>query len=321
MADPSGLPATIEQVDMCKRVEAASGGRFIIKPHFSGEIVSPMDITEAVRDGILDMGMLSPVYDADYLGDVAYLLSGCGFPAGPKALEYSAWFYIGDGRKHVNEVYKDFGYIIGFSYYSLAELFCHSNVKLETAADLEGIKFRTFGLWAELLAEGFGASVVTIPGAEIYAAAERGVFDAFEYSSPSADWPMGFHEIAKYIGVPGIHSPMSSYMVEVNKNAWGELPSDLQTLLEGEVQATGLNCFLRVSYEDGLAMEKFADYGIEFVTVSDELQQEIARLSKEWVEKAAAKDPVFKEIWESQRDFIKTFRGYIEAQPKYSIFD
>lgn len=321
MGDPPGSPATLELVEMCKRVEVETQGMLVIKPHFDGEIVSRFDITEAVRDGALDMGMTNPANDMDYLGDKSFLLGTAGFPAGPKAVEYAAWFYIGDGKKYVSEVYKDFCYVIGMPYFSRAEMFCHSNVKLETAADLKGIKFRTFGLWAEILAEGFGASVVTIPGGEIYSAMERGVIDAFEYASPAGNWPMGWHEITKYIGLPGVHSPLSSYITIVNKDSWNALPSYMQQILESEVKATGFHALLRVTYEDGLCIVKYSDYGTEFFTVSDELQREIAQLSREWVKKTAAEDPLFKEIWENQQTFIKTFRSYNEHQPEYSIFD
>lgn len=319
--DPPGPPASQAQVELAERVTAASGGRLVIDMRFGGEIVPRADISEAVRDGALDMGMTTPANDQDLLGDVAFILGSPGFPAGPKSIEYAAWFYQGDGQKYLNEVYQDFGYVIGMPYFSLAELFCHSNVKLETAADLEGVKFRTFGLWAQIMNDEFGSSVVMLPGAELYGAMERGVIDAFEYASPSFNYPMGFHEVAKYVGVPGIHSPMSAYIAMVNKESWDSLPSDLQLILESEVQAAGFRSLLDVTYQDGLAMQQFEDYGTEFVTVSDELQQQIAQAGRDWVEKAAAADPKIQEIWENQAAFIKAFRSYNEAQPRYSIYD
>jgi TRAP-type mannitol/chloroaromatic compound transport system substrate-binding protein len=231
-----------------------------------------------------------------------------------------AWYYVGDGMKLCNEAMKDFGYVIGMSC-DTAELFCHSNVKIETQKDLKGIKFRTYGLWAEIL-KGYGASVVTLPGGEIYSAAERKVIDAFEFRPPAADWTKGFHEITKYIGVPGIHSPNNPHIFLVNKKKWDSLPSDLQTLLKDEIFAWALHRLIYAPYDDGLAMEKYKKYGTELVTVSDELQRDIARRVKEWCEKTAAKDANFKKVYENQMTFFKTFRVPLQVvSPRYSIYD
>jgi TRAP-type mannitol/chloroaromatic compound transport system substrate-binding protein len=200
------------------------------------------------------------------------------------------------------------------------ELFAHSNKKMETAEDLKGIKFRTAGLWAELL-EQYGASVITISGAEIYQAAETGIIDAFEYCPPATNWPMGFHEITKYLTVPGIHSPACPNVFLANYDSWNELPNDLQQLLKDEIERHALSLLAMMKYQDAIAMEKYRDYGIEIVTVSPELQQDIARRSREWCDKMAAEDPLFKKVFENQQDFLRTLRAQIEVEPKHSLFD
>ena len=168
----------------------------------------------------------------------------------------------------------------------------------------------------------YGASVITLPGGEIYTAAERGVIDAFEFRPPAANWTKGFHEITKYIGVPGIHSPNNPHIFLANKKKWDSLPGNLQTLLKDEIFGWALHRLLFAPYDDGVAMEKYKKYGTQIITVSEELQRDIAKRSKEWCEKTAAKDPKFKEIYENQIAFFKTFRVPLQVvQPRYSIYD
>ena len=219
----------------------------------------------------------------------------------------------------MNKVWDDYGYILG-SFSGAPEIFCHSNKKLETAADLKGLKFRTFGMWAEILAT-YGVSVVTLPGGELYSAMERGVIDAFELGPPSYNWTLGFHEICQYIGVPAIHSPGYCTPVIVNKASWDKLPSGLQTLVNDEVMATSLYSYLAFSAVDAEALNNYREYGTEIFTVSDELQADIARKGREHCQQYVAEDPLFREVWDHQTAFFKVWKGLSPIVPKYSMFD
>jgi len=319
---PAGTPYWDCALDFANSVKASSGGRLIINAKPGGAIVPSHEVTEAVRDGVLDIANPNSAMDLGRIGPKALLLGSSGFPAGPSPLEYLAWAYLGEGLKFANELYKDYNcVIIGVATPAPAELFCHSNKSLSTKEDLKGIKFRTMGLWAEILKD-FGASVITVSGGEIYPAMERKVIDAFEYCGPGVDFKMGFHEITKYIGVPGIHSPLSSNLVLVNKRAWNKLPEDLKALLKREVKASSLMGYLTFALGDAVGMEGYKKYGTEVSTVSDELQKQVAKASANLCEKYAAQDPMFKKIYENQKAFIKKWRGRSKVvQPTISLFE
>ncbi|MBA7572715.1 Lactate-binding periplasmic protein [subsurface metagenome] len=308
-------------VDVFDRVRVASEGRLDIKCSPVGEIVPYGDELLALKDGVIDMCWSGMQGAHTIAGTVAYIIAPCGLPGSPGPIGLLAWYYAGDGEEMYNELVKDYGISIG-CITGQAELFCHSNVKLESAEDFRGIKFRTYGMWGEILEEEFGASVVTLSGGEIYEAVARGLIDAFEYTVPSMNWPAGFHEVTKYVGVPGIHSPgWVSYQV-VNRDSWSALPPALQQILKDEIAAYTTRNFLVDWFADGEAMEKYKEYGTEIVTLSLEFQEEIARLGKKYCEKYADEDPLFKKVYENQKEFFKTFRGVKEVvQPKYCLFD
>ncbi|GAH92305.1 unnamed protein product, partial [marine sediment metagenome] len=150
----------------------SSGGRLDITLFAPGEVVPRDQGSPAVRDGALEMQIFEASADIGRLGEVTYLMAASGFPASPNTEDWMGWVYEGDGIKYMNKVWEDYGYMLG-SFPGDAELFCHSNKKIQTAEDLKGLKFRTMGMWAEIL-EQYGVSVVTIPGGDCYSALERG---------------------------------------------------------------------------------------------------------------------------------------------------
>jgi len=52
-----------------------------------------------------------------------------------------------------------------------------------------------------------GATVITLPPGEIYAALERGVIDTSEFIGPHDDMKLGLHKTARYYYYPGWHQP------------------------------------------------------------------------------------------------------------------
>jgi TRAP-type mannitol/chloroaromatic compound transport system substrate-binding protein len=319
--DNSG-PGTTQLImleELAKRVKAATGGTFDISVVAEGTIVPRAESTAAVRDGMLDLATNCPSVDEGRLGPIVYICGASGLPAGPSSMDGVAWAYKGEGLEIMSEVWKDWAYVIGVQP-GAPELFCHSNKKLEKASDLKGLKFRTRGMWAEILGE-YGVAVVIIAGGELYSSVERGVLDAFELGPPSFNWPYGFQEVCKYIGLPGIQSPGYAKPVWVNKSSWDSLDAHLQDLLKDEIMTCALDTYMSQEIEDGAAIQKYLDYGTEIFYVSEELQTDIAQKSKALIEKFAAEDPQFAEVWEQRQAFNKEWTSLTGIVPDYTIFD
>ncbi len=318
---PSGFVYDIWLTEMAERVYIASGGRLDIEVFGAGEIVPAYEIHYAVRDGVADLGWGSPAMWRPYIGDVGFLLSGSGVPGGPHPLEWMAWFYAGGGAEIVREIVADWGHVIS-PVYAQAEIFAHAHKPITSLEDFEGLKFRTWGLWATLLAEKLGVAVVTLPGGEIYAAAAAGIIDAFEFITPHGNWPMGFHEITQYLMVPGIHSPGWIAYIVANHDSWNALPPDLQAILTAEIRAITKLGFLPSWYGDALAMDKFREFGTTIVPLSEEFQREIAEVGAMFIYELALRDPLMMKTLIHMRDFFATWRGVAEeVQPRISLFE
>ncbi len=69
-------------------------------------------------------------------------------------------------------------------------------------------------------------------------------------------------------------------------------------------------------------MKRYEEYGTEVVVLSDEFQESIAKRSAELSLEMAAKDSMFKKVFDSQKEFFKVFRGVSQVnQPKFNLFD
>jgi TRAP-type mannitol/chloroaromatic compound transport system substrate-binding protein len=72
-------------------------------------------------------------------------------------------------------------------------------------SQMEGLKYRTVGLAADVLLE-MGMSVVQLPGGEIQPAMKSGLIDAAEFNNPTSDRDFGMQDVSKHLS-PGILPP------------------------------------------------------------------------------------------------------------------
>jgi TRAP-type mannitol/chloroaromatic compound transport system substrate-binding protein len=316
---PPGAAIYMILEDMASRIGVASGGRLDITMYPEGAITPRDESTPAVQAGGIDIATNAASMDLNRMGPVMYLMGGSGTPAGPPTADILAWINQGGGMDIMRDVYDDWGLVLGGDP-GAAEIFCHSNKPLNNAAAFKGLKFRTLGVWGEILSD-YGASVVQIPGGELYQAVERGVIDAFELGPPSYNWPQGFQEILEYIGVPGIQSPGYINVILMNHDSWNELPADLQQILMDEILAMENYSQLQLRQADAEAMANYRAYGTKIFTVDEDFQQDIATKSKAYMEKYAAEDATFDMVWKHQIDFFSTWHALVGIDPAYTMFD
>ena len=191
--------------DNATRVDEMSAGRMKVEVLPAGAVVAAFQVLDAVNDGVLDAAHSVPVYW--YGKNKAASLFGTGPVFGGSATTMMSWFYEGGGQELYNELTQDImgldviGYM-GFPMF--AQPFGWFKGEVNTVADLDGFKYRTVGLAADLMAK-LGMSVAQLPGGEIVPAMERGVIDAFEFNNPSSDKDFGAQDVAKNYYLSSYH--------------------------------------------------------------------------------------------------------------------
>src|SRR3546814_16810345 len=109
---------------------------------------------------------------------------------------------------------------------------------VSTVADVQGFKFRSVGLAADLLSR-LGMSVAQLPGGEIVPAMERGVIDAFEFNNPSSDIRFGAQDVAKNYRISSYPQASECFAFLFNTAFFVYLDPDLQALLTYGVVGPG----------------------------------------------------------------------------------
>jgi len=291
-----------------------SQGRLIIEAFSGGAVVPASKEFDAVNAGTIEVAYTSYHYNMDkFSAGGLYAI----VVAGPPPLEYLTWYLDGGGKELLDRMVKDYNVVnVSVAQIGRAEMFGFSNKPLTSLADFKGLKFRTAGDWGEILTN-LGASVIFLPGGEIYESFQRGVIDGFEYGSPAGNWGMGFHEIAKYGVFPGIHAPSVLSPYVVNKAAWANLPDDLKAIADHAWMSETLRFLSLAAVQDMEAIAKYKDYGLEFFYLPEDVQKDVEKAAAEFYDDIAAKDPFVAEVLKSMRDFSKAYRETDQLQFPY----
>lgn len=298
---PTGIPLYTDMAELfAKNVEVLSNGRLIFRVYPAKAIVPPFEITESVHKGIIEVGHNWPGYDIGRDPTTAIL---GGYAGGMESVPMLHWLYTGGGKELWYQFRLErFGVIAFPCGIRPPEVFAHSHKPIKTLEDFKGLKMRTVGAWAQILPK-LGASVVSLPGGEVYQALERKVIDATEWATPGENVISGFHEIAKYIIVPGAHQPCAPFEVEINKRKWDSLDDHAKKIIEYAAELTTFQSWYRIGKLDMGAMEVFKKTGNVIIHLSPEVQSKAHELGKEWAKEIAKTNPWFKKVMESQDAF------------------
>lgn len=290
-----------------KDIEEMSGGRMKIQLYSGGEIVPPFEIYDSVRRGTLDAGHTWSGYN---IGKYPALTLFAATPGFMDVLAYISWMEAGGGKELWQEVYGE-NVVVFPALITWAEGGGWSNKKIEQLSDFKGLKYRTALIWGKILND-VGASVVTLPAGDIVPSLQRGTLDAAEFSTPSSDLTLGFHEVCKYQYYPGVHQLATFNELLINPKKWEELPADLKSIVQRAAEASVFRTLGNWALDDAKTSQLFKDKGVEMTKFPAAMQKEI--LERFVVEYDKHPDKMFQKVWASQKEFMKTYAPYAELQ-------
>lgn len=271
-------------------IEEASGGRIQINVlHYGMHPYKPADTLDIMRDRSGDMGFEFNVL----LGGVEPLLMAMELPF--LLTSQDELYTLLDDPKYADLVKTTFTDIL--DKYNAFPLCTTGEAQPAVSADVfidgwdcfKGKRIRTYGSEIPKVIEMLGGTPVAMPYGDVYEALHRGIIDG---------WVAGFASCvrAKFYEVGGKkvtltqHSPQLHY-IWVNKDAFNELPQDLQSIVleVGREQTPIIREFLYAlvgkAIFDGVNM-----YDIEFRGVSADFREELRDAMKpiwdSWAEKA-----------------------------------
>ncbi|UTW06380.1 TRAP transporter substrate-binding protein [Pseudomonas benzenivorans] len=302
LAFPSHLVGLVTPVKhLADQLKAISGGDMQLRYYEPGELVPPFEIMNAVSTGKYPAGFTWVGYDQGTIPALP-LYSGAPFNLEPPA--YLAWYYQGDGKKLLEEIYAE---------HNIHPMLC-SVIGPEGAGwfakpindlkDFDGLRIRFAGIGGKVL-EKLGASVTMIPGGEIYQALERKTIDATEFSQPAIDKMLGLDQIIKNYIMPGWHQTLTTSHLLVNQGVWDKLQPQSRALIEMGCESATLKGFAESEWAQPTALAEYQKEGVQAQNLPEPVLRELQRVTNEVLDEIAGQDAMFKRVLTSQRDFMQ----------------
>jgi TRAP-type mannitol/chloroaromatic compound transport system substrate-binding protein len=294
-----------------ENLKKASGGNVELKFFEPGALVPALECFDAVSKGSVEACWTTPGYHTGKYPALAFFTT---VPFGPAIGEFMAWKIFGGGNELRDEVYAKHN-LISFDSFAIGpETSGWFRKEIKSLDDLKGLKMRFFGLGAQVMQK-LGVSTQLLAAADIYPALERGVIEATEFSMPTIDKALGFHQIAKYNYFPGWHQQSSVSELLINREKWNSLSEQNKTLIRIALGDSVLNTYAETEARQFDVMAEMR--GKHGVTIKRWPDDVLKAFEKAWLEVLAeesAKDPLFKKVADSYLGFREKYNIWGDAQ-------
>jgi TRAP-type mannitol/chloroaromatic compound transport system substrate-binding protein len=306
----SGFPvfgdAVIKMADLVNKM---SNGEMEIRIDSANKHKAAFGVLDMVKEGQYEMGHTASYY---WKGKDVNTMSFTTMPFGMIAPEQYAWFYYGGGMELMKKVYDKHGVYSFPGGNTSNQMGGWFRKEIKTLDDLKGLKMRIPGFAGEVLSK-LGVVVTNIPPGELYTSLDRGTIDALEWVGPSLDLNMGFQKIADYY-YTGWHEPATELQFMINKQKFDALPIHLQEILTVAMEFAAYDMYARSYHESAVGLDSIdKEYpNVKIRTFSPEIISAMKKANDELLQETAAKDPVFKEILDSQKSYMKKARRWTE---------
>lgn len=250
---------------MIKAIEEASNGRINITEYPSQTLCKAAETYDATVSGITDIGLAYLGYTPGRfaLSEVINLPM-MGFKTAAEAAE-TAWTLYSQTDLMKDE-FKDI-HVLAFIATDPSKI--STNFPLITKADFAGKNIRVPGGPSAQFYKALGASVIAMPGPDIYQALEKNVIDGLD-----GLWEMQDNNNLQEVVTYGYDAPVSAalFVVGMNQAKWDSLPADIQEIFN---QQFGLKGAMEISANvwdknNPMILEKFKKAGVELGTIAPE---------------------------------------------------
>ena len=295
-------------------VNAMSGGDLTIDKKAPGELVGAFEVFDAVSAGQADL-----YHSADYyfIGQHPAYAYYTAVPFGATAQELTNWYYHGGGQ----ELHDELGSIFGLKSFQAGNSGSQSGgwfrKEINSASDLQGLRFRMPGLGGKVLGE-LGASVQNIPGGELYQALSSGALDGLEWVGPFADERAGFQEVAKIYYTAGFHEPGSGLSCGMNLEVWESLSDQHKAIIDNATKATTHWQLAQTLANNGAALERLQAQGVKTLQFPDDVWDAFGAASKKVMDENMS-DELFARTRESFESSLASSASWIQKSDGYYV--
>jgi TRAP-type mannitol/chloroaromatic compound transport system substrate-binding protein len=301
---PSSYPKSLDTLygagaQIAKRVAEATDNKFQIQVFAAGEIVSGLQVLDAVQNGTTECGYTLSSY---YIGKDPTFMFDTSVPWGMNVRAHNAWQYYGGGLPLIREFLKDYNVISFPAGQTGAQMGGWFRKEINSIADLNGLKFRIAGMGGQIM-QRLGVVPQVLAGGDIYPALERGTLDAVEFSGPYDDEKLGFVKVAKYYYYPGFWEGSAQPSLYVNLDAWNKLPPNYKAILESACAEANALCIAKYDAENAEAVKRLVGQGALLRAFPKDVMEASYKEAFKHYSEIAAKNEKFKKIYDQWNAF------------------
>lgn len=300
-----------------ENVRIASGGTLDLKFFEPGALVPALECFDAVAKGSVEACWTTPGYHTGKYPALAFFTT---VPFGPQIGEFLAWKWFGGGNDLRDEIYQKHNLIAFDSFAIGPETSGWFRKEVKSVAELKGLKMRFFGLGAQVMQK-LGVSTQLLAAADIYPALERGVIEATEFSMPTIDLALGFHQIAKNNYYPGWHQQVSVSELLINRQKWNELSDQHKMIIRIALGDSVMHTYAETEAKNPEVMIQMRDkFKVTNRRWSDDDLRAFEKAWSEVLAEESAKDPLFKKVADHYLAWRKTYKIWGDAQAMKSTY-
>ena len=206
-------------------VQAHSGGRLLIRPLWSGTLLSSDESIIELRHGVADIGLITPIYE---LGGVQLIRTQTAFYAGAATIAQQVQLYdcLADRFPAFQQELRGL-HVLAVQGGSLPGVLTRSR-RVHSLADLRGLRIRAPSELIGVLHD-LGADPVDMPMEQVYSGLAKGILDGV-IAPPDTLRSLRFAEVAHYYWE--LQIPRGAYPARaIGERRWQALSAPDRALL------------------------------------------------------------------------------------------
>ena len=307
----SVIPAKADEVFMLEEfaadVKDLTNGEVVIEVLPAGAVVGVRETLDAVDSGLIEGGFAWTHYwSGKHPAAMLFGSPVAGAGVGIDNIAFLSWFQYGGGKELYDQLWDEMGVNVkGFMLQPVGpEALGWFKEPIESMADFRKYRFRTPPGIPGQTYKDIGVASVAMGGGDILPALEKGTIDAAEWCCPKPDSVFGFQKVLKYYYLQGLHQVVVNADLYINGDVYDSLTPLQQKAIEVAANASLSKSMSYRIYENGKALKKLVEEdGVILKDTPADYFPAYMNAAKASLEKNAAENAFFAEVWQSQKDF------------------
>jgi TRAP-type mannitol/chloroaromatic compound transport system substrate-binding protein len=293
--------------DFAQDVFDLTNGEVKIEVLPAGAVVGVKETLDAVDKGLVEGGFAWTHYwSGKHPAAMLFGSPVAGAGVGIDNIAFLSWFQYGGGKELYDQLWKEMGMNVkGFMLQPVGpEALGWFKEPINSMADFRKYRFRTPPGIPGQTYKDIGVASVAMGGGDILPALEKGTIDAAEWCCPKPDSVFGFQKVLKHYYLQGLHQVVVNADLYINGDVYNGLTDHQKKALEVAANASLSKSMSYRIYENGKALKDLTEnHGVILHDTPADYFPAYMNAAKAALEKNAAENAFFAEVWQSQKDF------------------